>query len=92
MGADVLHQHSGLLLTKTGYVIEWWDEFNKDLFNLTIMSYTEEAEARHSKGDSSITQKMVGEVLYGKVPGVDNISPKHLKYLDMQKLSWLTCL
>ncbi|KAI3374936.1 hypothetical protein L3Q82_021463 [Scortum barcoo] len=68
----------------------------EDLLNPTDMPSTEEVEAEDSEVDSSITQAEVTEVVHklfgGKAPGVGEIHPEYLKFLDVVGLSWLTHL
>jgi len=67
-----------------------------DLLNPASMSSIEEAEFEDFGKDLSITLAEVSEVvkklLGGKALGVDEIHPEMLKALDMEGLSWLTCL
>uniref|UniRef100_A0A3B3Z991 Ig-like domain-containing protein n=1 Tax=Periophthalmus magnuspinnatus TaxID=409849 RepID=A0A3B3Z991_9GOBI len=57
-----------------------------DLLNSTITSSEEEVETGDAEADPSITLaevEVVGELLGGKSPGVDEICPKYLKSLDV---------
>uniref|UniRef100_A0A672ZD16 Reverse transcriptase domain-containing protein n=1 Tax=Sphaeramia orbicularis TaxID=375764 RepID=A0A672ZD16_9TELE len=87
---------SGELLTSTGDVVGQWKEYFEDLLNPTVTSSMEEGEAEVSEVDSSITQaevtEVVGKLLGGRAPGVDETRPEYLKSLDVQGLSWLTRL
>ncbi len=68
----------------------------EDLLNPAVISSEEEAETEDLEADSSITHaevtKVVGKLLGGKAPGVDEIRPEYLKSLDVVGLSWLTRL
>ena len=83
-------------MTSTGDIVGRWKEYFEDLLNPTDMSSIEEAEAGDSEVDSFITQakvtEVVGKLLGGKAPGVDEIRPEYLKSLDVVGLSWLTRL
>ncbi|KAK3568618.1 hypothetical protein QTP86_010635 [Hemibagrus guttatus] len=84
----------GELLASTGDIVGRW--IFKDLHNPTDTPSVEEPEAKDSEVDSFITQAEVTEVvqqlLGGKAPGVDEIRPEYLKFLDAVGLSWLTRL
>ena len=96
VSTNTVYGGGGELLTSTGDIVEWWKEYFKDLLNPTDMSSIEEAEAGDSEVDSFITQaevtEVVGKLLGGKAPGVDEIRPEYLKSLDVVGLSWLTHL
>uniref|UniRef100_A0A673CDI6 Reverse transcriptase domain-containing protein n=1 Tax=Sphaeramia orbicularis TaxID=375764 RepID=A0A673CDI6_9TELE len=93
---NTVYSGSGELLTSTGDVVGRWKEYFEDLLNPTATSSIEEVEAEVSEVDSSITQaevtEVVGKLLGGRAPGVDEIRPEYLKSLDVQGLSWLTRL
>uniref|UniRef100_A0A673BTI1 Reverse transcriptase domain-containing protein n=1 Tax=Sphaeramia orbicularis TaxID=375764 RepID=A0A673BTI1_9TELE len=93
---NTVYSGSGELLTSTGDVVGRWKEYFEDLLNPTATSSIEEAEAEVSEVDSSITQaevtEVVGKLLGGRAPGVEEIRPEYLKSLDVQGLSWLTRL
>ena len=76
-------------------IVGRWKEYFEDLLNSTDSSSIEEAGAGDSEVDSFITQAEATEVvgkLLGGAPGVDEIRPEYLKCLDVEGLSWLTCL
>ena len=83
-------------MTSTGDIVGRWKEYFEDLLNPTDMPSIEEAGAGDSEVDSFITQaevtEVVGKLLSGKAPGVDEIRPEYLKSLDFVGLSWLTRL
>lgn len=65
---------SGELLTSTGDVVGRWKEYFEGL----LKPSEEEAEAENSEENSSITQaeviELVGKLLGGKAPGMDEYS------------------
>ena len=93
---NTVYSGGGELLTSTGDIVGRWKEYFEDLLNPTDMPSIEEAEAGDSEVDSFITQaevtEVVGKLLGGKAPGVDEIRPEYLKSLDVVGLSWLTRL
>ena len=96
VSTNTVYSGGGELLTSTGDIVGRWKEYFEDLLNPTVMSSGEEAEAGVSEVDSFITRaevtEVVGKLLGGKAPGVDEIRPEYLKSLDVQGLSWLTRL
>ena len=88
---NTVYSGGGELLTSTGDIVGRWKEYFEDLLNPTDMSSIEEAEAGDSEVDSFITQaevtEVVGKLLGGKAPGVDEIRPEYLKSLDVVGLS-----
>ena len=81
--------------SSNGDLVGWWKKYFEDLLNPTDAPSVEEAEAGDSEVDSFITQaevtEIVGKLLSGKAPGVDEIHPEYLKSLHIVGLSWLTC-
>lgn len=73
-----------------------WKEHFENLLNPTFTSSAMQTESGHTVCDSPIT---VGEVtnvvkplLSGRAPGMDEIGAEFLKALNVEGLSWLTCL
>ncbi|KAK3572591.1 hypothetical protein QTP86_000401 [Hemibagrus guttatus] len=95
LSASTVNSGGGEFLASTGDIVGRWKEYFEDLLNPTDTPSIEELEAKYSELDSFITQAEVTEVvqqlLGGKAPGVDEIYPDYLKYLDVVGLSWLTC-
>ncbi|KAK3512519.1 hypothetical protein QTP70_015647, partial [Hemibagrus guttatus] len=96
LSANTVYGGGGELLVSTGDIVGRWKEYFEDLLNPSDTPSIEEPEAEDSEVDSFITQAEVTEVvqqlLGGKAPGVDEISPEYLKSLDVVGQSWLTRL
>lgn len=86
----------GELLTRTGDIARQWKEHFEELLNASNMSSKEEEEVEDSGETSPISKAEVTEVakmlVSGKAPGVDEIRPEMLKALNINGLSWLTCI
>ena len=77
---NTVYSGGGELLTSTEDVVGRWKEFFEDLLNPAVTSSLEEAEAGPSEADSPITRAevtdVVGDLLGGRAPGVDEIPPE----------------
>lgn len=83
------------LLTSTKDMAKQWKEHFEDLLNPTFTSAMQ-TESGHTVCDSPITEgevtNVVKPLLSGRAPGMNEMGAEFLKAVNVEGLSWLTCL
>ncbi|TWW77453.1 hypothetical protein D4764_12G0008430 [Takifugu flavidus] len=87
--ANTLHSVGGDLLTSTGDTVRWRKDYFEELLNPVVTPSTEEVEPGGCEEDSAKVTNVVSQLFSGKAPGVEELHPEFLKFLDVSEVSAL---